>query len=490
VSHDGARAVPTGMRFRPVSVARRLIGFAIDFVVVMAGTSVVASVLDRVRRYGPVADNAVAGAAIAIIGVGMVVAAADPMWWRSYHWPVAVRALAVLGRLLAFAAGQLMWFVLLGVSAGTASRHGSSGFWEIPGGLIIPFIYWVGMEWSPLQTTVGKFALGLMVRGVDQDRISLAQACGRYFGRALHYVPVIGLGLLVSFPFTERAAHDLVTRTVVVPRRRPFVDERPTARGSSSRIRIERAARALIRRVVAFRAALLPAESVGVPIPLVVTIAWLTAVASGLFLIVIGLLASGHVVGIVGIIFMGLAFSLRRGERTAAWILGGFALVSVALSYPHFLPGLVISLALAGLSFCAAFAIRGLAPSLSRPEQWKRLVSEVAFLRCGWFLVLGVRALVHHEGWISWIGHVLGALIEGGLGLAVVRRHAWGLYGLALTGCLGLFSVLDRSAIDIEVAIALVIVYGLGAYYVRPIMRRGKRRRSLASKLSGRGTEN
>jgi len=114
----------------------------------------------------------------------------------------------------------------------------------------------------------------------------------------------------------------------------------------------------------------------------------------------------------------------------------------------------------------------------------------VAFLRCGWFLVLGLRALVQHEGWISWIGHVLEALIEGGLGLAVVRRHAWGLYGLVLTGCLGLFSVLDRSAIDIEVAIALVIVYGLGAYYVRPIMPRGKRRRSLVSKLSGRGTEN
>jgi len=488
VSHDVGRAVPTGMRFRPVSVARRLIGFAIDFVVVMAGTALVASVLDRVRRYGPVADNAVAGAAIGIIGVGMVVAAADPMWWRSYHWPVAVRALAVLGRLLAFAAGQLMWFVILGASAGTASRHGSSGFWEIPGGLIVPFIYWSGMEWSPLQTTVGKFALGLMVRGVDQDRISLAQACGRYFGRALHYVPVIGLGLLFSFPFTERAAHDLMTRTVVVPRRRPFVDERPTAGVSSSRIRIEMAAPALIRRVVvAFRAALLPPGSAAAPIPLVVNIAWLAAVAYGLFLIVIGLLASGHVVGIVGIIFMGLAFSLRRGERTAAWILGGFALVSVN---PHSLPVLVISLALAGLSFCAAFALRGLAPSLSRPAQWKRLVSDVAFLRRGWFLVLGLRALVQHEGWISWIGHVLEALIEGGLGLAVVRRHAWGLYGLVLTGCLGLFSVLDRSAIDIEVAIAVVIVYGLGAYYVRPIMPRGKRRRSLVSKLSGRGTEN
>src|SRR5262249_56810550 len=93
-------------------------------------------------------------------------------------------------------------------------------------------------------------------------------------------------------------------------------------------------------------------------------------------------------------------------------------------------------------------------------------------------------------GWIRWVGRCFEGVIGGGVGVGVGKRSARGVYCLVLTGCLGLFSVLDRSAIDIEVAIALVIVYGLGAYYVRPIMPRGKRRRSLVSKLSGRGTEN
>jgi uncharacterized RDD family membrane protein YckC len=89
----------------------------------------------------------------------------------------------------------------------------------VPGGdwlnLAILLLYWPLMEWSPMQATIGKQALGLVVTDASGEPITLGRAGGRHLARAFSFVTVIGI-LLAAWNSRRQALHDLMADTHVV----------------------------------------------------------------------------------------------------------------------------------------------------------------------------------------------------------------------------------------------------------------------------------
>ena len=82
--------------------------------------------------------------------------------------------------------------------------------------LVIRWIYFAYLESSPRQATLGKLALGLVVVGKDNNRVSFARATGRWLGKLLSWA-TIGIGFsLIGYTEKRQGLHDLIAQTYVV----------------------------------------------------------------------------------------------------------------------------------------------------------------------------------------------------------------------------------------------------------------------------------
>lgn len=131
--------------------------------------------------------------------------------------PFASRAAALLVDVVAV---QLMVVPLVGLlllfaRSGGPSAHASG---DIAAGvfLLAFWLYFARLESSQRQATWGKRLLGIKVCDLQCQRISMARASGRFFGKLLS-VLLYGIGFLIA-PFTRRkqALHDLMAGTLVV----------------------------------------------------------------------------------------------------------------------------------------------------------------------------------------------------------------------------------------------------------------------------------
>ncbi|MBE7210165.1 MAG: RDD family protein [Gluconacetobacter diazotrophicus] len=77
------------------------------------------------------------------------------------------------------------------------------------------WFYFAGMESSARQATFGKRAVGLRVTDLHGNRISLGQATGRFFGKYLSSIFLIGY-LMAAFTPRKQALHDMLASTLVV----------------------------------------------------------------------------------------------------------------------------------------------------------------------------------------------------------------------------------------------------------------------------------
>lgn len=87
-------------------------------------------------------------------------------------------------------------------------------------GSILRLLYFTIMESSPLQATVGKMALGIIVTDETGNRISFMRANGRYFAKILSAL-ILYIGFMMA-GFTERkqALHDIIASTYVINKKR------------------------------------------------------------------------------------------------------------------------------------------------------------------------------------------------------------------------------------------------------------------------------
>lgn len=82
--------------------------------------------------------------------------------------------------------------------------------------VILSWLYYAAMESSKLQATVGKLAIGSIVVGEMNERISFGKASGRYFGKIISSL-VLCIGyLMVIFTEHRQGLHDKMAKAYVV----------------------------------------------------------------------------------------------------------------------------------------------------------------------------------------------------------------------------------------------------------------------------------
>ena len=77
------------------------------------------------------------------------------------------------------------------------------------------WLYYALMESSSFQATLGKRALGLRVMGIEGEPVSFGRASGRFIGKILSSVLLIGF-LMAAFTPKKQALHDRMAGCVVI----------------------------------------------------------------------------------------------------------------------------------------------------------------------------------------------------------------------------------------------------------------------------------
>ncbi len=120
--------------------------------------------------------------------------------------------------------GEWIVFSVFGVSLfGMASLDPeASNIFATTGGsiayaitLIGGVLYFVLMESSAKQGTLGKMALGLIVTDTNGNRISPARALGRYFAKILSSLILMIGFIMVAFTERKQGLHDMLAGTLV-----------------------------------------------------------------------------------------------------------------------------------------------------------------------------------------------------------------------------------------------------------------------------------
>ncbi len=84
------------------------------------------------------------------------------------------------------------------------------------GGLIIPWLYWALLESSPMQATLGKKALRIIVTDLEGNRISFAKATGRYWAKIISTLILFIGFIMTGFTMKKQALHDKMFDSLVV----------------------------------------------------------------------------------------------------------------------------------------------------------------------------------------------------------------------------------------------------------------------------------
>ena len=82
----------------------------------------------------------------------------------------------------------------------------------------LQLVYFIGMESSPCQGTLGKMALGIKVTDLEGERISFMRASGRWFAKMMSVSSCFVGFITVGFNERKQALHDILVRTLVIDR--------------------------------------------------------------------------------------------------------------------------------------------------------------------------------------------------------------------------------------------------------------------------------
>jgi len=83
---------------------------------------------------------------------------------------------------------------------------------------IVSGLYYVGMESSATQATLGKMAVGIKVTDAGGQRLRRGQALGRWVSHLLCYITLYIGYIMAGFTERKRGLHDMVANTLVVDR--------------------------------------------------------------------------------------------------------------------------------------------------------------------------------------------------------------------------------------------------------------------------------
>ena len=119
---------------------------------------------------------------------------------------IRLMALFIDFALLMVVMGAIVTFFFGGLEAGSEAFSSP----------LIPLLYYVWMEGSSKQATLGKMAMGLRVTDTSGLRISYPRALGRYFAKIISVIPLFIGFFMVAFTAKKQGLHDMIAGTLVV----------------------------------------------------------------------------------------------------------------------------------------------------------------------------------------------------------------------------------------------------------------------------------
>jgi uncharacterized RDD family membrane protein YckC len=118
--------------------------------------------------------------------------------------------------------------LIAGATAGIISRilfgnyymYDHSGNDPGPGAvsLIVNWIYFAWQESSTRQATIGKLAVGIKVCTENGERLTFANATGRYFAKILSAIVLLIGFVMIAFDSKRQGLHDKLAKTFVIYR--------------------------------------------------------------------------------------------------------------------------------------------------------------------------------------------------------------------------------------------------------------------------------
>jgi len=82
--------------------------------------------------------------------------------------------------------------------------------------LIAPWLYWVLMESSNRQATLGKRVLGIIVTDIEGRRVTFVRGTVRYWAKVISFLILLIGFMLAGFTSRKQALHDIISSSLVV----------------------------------------------------------------------------------------------------------------------------------------------------------------------------------------------------------------------------------------------------------------------------------
>jgi uncharacterized RDD family membrane protein YckC len=136
-----------------------------------------------------------------------------------------VRLLAYFIDFVVLIIAQFAIFAVFGVSlmAADPMDPDAANIFATTGGMLAyaitvigSILYFVLLESSAKQGTLGKMALGLIVTDTAGRRISAGRAVGRYFAKILSGLILLIGYIMIAFTERKQGLHDLIASTYVI----------------------------------------------------------------------------------------------------------------------------------------------------------------------------------------------------------------------------------------------------------------------------------
>jgi uncharacterized RDD family membrane protein YckC len=138
-------------------------------------------------------------------------------WLRFLAFIIDSIILAMLGIITGF----LLGIVFGGAGANNADAGLTTAELIVQGinmavSLVMNWLYYALQESSDKQATIGKQALGIIVRDVNGEPITFGKATIRYFAQILSGL-TLGIGyVMAAFTQRKQALHDMIAGTLVL----------------------------------------------------------------------------------------------------------------------------------------------------------------------------------------------------------------------------------------------------------------------------------
>lgn len=107
--------------------------------------------------------------------------------------------------------------LLSGSTEFTGMVENSEGLLELAG-ILLPWLYYAGMESSEQQATLGKLALNIRVTDMEGRRIGFLRATVRHFAKILSSMLLLIGYIMIAFTAKKQGLHDLIASCLVVNR--------------------------------------------------------------------------------------------------------------------------------------------------------------------------------------------------------------------------------------------------------------------------------